>query len=199
MNVEKELKKTKFDPLYSTAVGIDCATGIASNVLEHWVEGGKPCPKCGSFHTQKDIAMCLTTYPCQYHFRCMNCSHTWTDNEWYNGGLSYQPQPESPNPLREYGWICPKCGRVYSPTTSQCPFCGGAYSPNVVYCGPNNGTKAVYDTMTISNTVNSSKIDVTQHDVKQDFDLQNIKAGKGLQQSNCHSNTYESFKQQHGE
>lgn len=24
------------------------------------------------------------------------------------------------------GWICPKCGRVYSPYTSQCTFCGNA-------------------------------------------------------------------------
>ena len=23
------------------------------------------------------------------------------------------------------GWICPKCGRVYSPTTFMCFYCGG--------------------------------------------------------------------------
>ena len=23
------------------------------------------------------------------------------------------------------GWICPKCGRVYSPSTSMCSYCGG--------------------------------------------------------------------------
>ena len=136
MNVEKELKKTIFDPLYSTISEADCATGIASNAIEHWVEGGKPCPKCGSFHTQKDIAMCITTYPCQYHFRCMNCSHTWTDHEHYDGGLSYQPQPENINPYKEYGWICPKCGRVYAPHMNWCPNCNGTYSPNLVYCGP---------------------------------------------------------------
>lgn len=25
---------------------------------------------------------------------------------------------------REYGWICPKCGRVYSPLTPTCLYCG---------------------------------------------------------------------------
>lgn len=24
----------------------------------------------------------------------------------------------------QQGWICPKCGRVYSPYTSTCSFCG---------------------------------------------------------------------------
>lgn len=136
MNVEKELKKTIFDPLYPTTEEVNCATGIASSALEDWREGGKPCPKCGNFHTQKNIAMCLTTYPCQYHFRCMNCSHTWTDHEWYDGGLSYQPQPENLNPYKEYGWICPKCGRVYAPHMDWCTNCNGTYSPNIVYCGP---------------------------------------------------------------
>lgn len=23
------------------------------------------------------------------------------------------------------GWVCPKCGRVYSPSTSMCSYCGG--------------------------------------------------------------------------
>ena len=151
MNVEKELKKTIFDPLYGAISEADCATGIASNSLEHWVEGGKPCPKCGSFHTQKNIAMCLTTYPCQYHFRCMNCSHTWTDHEWYDGSLAYQPKPESPNPHKEYGWICPKCGRVYAPHMNWCTNCGGTYSPNIVYCGTNQAcsTKDIMDSISI--------------------------------------------------
>ena len=160
---------------------LDLANGTtAQNSLEHWVEGGKPCPKCGSFHTQKNIAMCLTTYPCQYQFRCKHCFHEWTGHENYDGGLAYQPKPENLNPYREYGWICPKCGRVYSPSTSQCFHCGGGLSPNIVYCGPNNGTKDTLDTITISNTANSSKI-------------------KATQSTQSNNSKYESFIQQHGE
>lgn len=156
MNVEKEVKKTIFEPLYSPAIEANGSLGTASKSMEYWVEGGKPCPKCGSFHTQKNAAICLTTYPCQYHFRCVSCSHTWTDYEYFDKGLTYQPQPGDFNPHKEYGWICPKCGRVYSPSTSQCFHCGGGFSPNIVYCGPNNGTRDILDTITISNTTNSS-------------------------------------------
>lgn len=32
-----------------------------------------------------------------------------------------------------YGWICPKCGRVYSPFTQMCLYCGGIQENNIVY------------------------------------------------------------------
>jgi len=32
------------------------------------------------------------------------------------------------------GWECPKCGRVYSPTTSMCAFCAGS-QPYIITCG----------------------------------------------------------------
>ena len=28
-----------------------------------------------------------------------------------------------PSPV-VYGWVCPKCGRVYAPSTSMCCYCG---------------------------------------------------------------------------
>ena len=37
------------------------------------------------------------------------------------------------------GWVCPKCGRVYSPFTSMCS-----------YCVPNN----MYNTITLGSTGN---------------------------------------------
>lgn len=28
----------------------------------------------------------------------------------------------------QQGWICPKCGRVYSPFTQMCPYCGNGHA-----------------------------------------------------------------------
>ena len=39
-------------------------------------------------------------------------------------------------PATNYGWICPKCGAVLSPSTQECPYC----TPYKVTCGPNNGS-----------------------------------------------------------
>ena len=122
------------------------------------------CPKCGSTHVQMDMNRVLTSYPPQYSFKCKHCDHTWTEYE------AHQISPAKSWPDLEpaitveplnYGWICPKCGRVYSPTTNQCLFCGGTYSPNIVYCGPNNGTKDILDTITINGTANSTTVNTT--------------------------------------
>lgn len=39
-------------------------------------------------------------------------------------------------PVTNYGWICPKCGAVLSPSTQECPYC----TPHKLTCGPNNGS-----------------------------------------------------------
>ena len=37
-------------------------------------------------------------------------------------------------PVTNYGWICPKCGAVLSPSTQECPYC----TPYKVTCGPDS-------------------------------------------------------------
>ena len=41
------------------------------------------------------------------------------------------------------GWICPKCGRVYSPSTEMCLYCGG--NTNIM---PSTTTKILPDIIT---------------------------------------------------
>lgn len=36
-------------------------------------------------------------------------------------------------PYYQYGWVCPKCGSVYSPTTSCCPRCSRPYEVTCTY------------------------------------------------------------------
>ena len=38
-------------------------------------------------------------------------------------------------PYYQYGWVCPKCGSVYSPTTSCCPRCAKPYEVTCTYGG----------------------------------------------------------------
>lgn len=38
-----------------------------------------------------------------------------TTTNYTIGDFPYAPQ----------GWVCPKCGRVYSPNTFMCYYCGG--------------------------------------------------------------------------
>ena len=112
------------------------------------------CPKCGSRHVYVDPSCILTSYPAQYRFICADCDHVWASSQESKiGPITSWPNLEpgiAVEPLN-YGWICPKCGRVYSPSTSQCFYCGGGSSPNFVYCrtNPARSTKDIMDNISI--------------------------------------------------
>lgn len=170
----KEFKnRPEFTPKYKN----DETALAATAALADWEPTTVLCPKCGGKHTAFNKMCVLTSYPEQYQYKCSDCGHRWAGYEVQNlSPMQTWPNLEIKEPecAGQMGWICPKCGRVYSPTTNQCLFCGGTYSPNIVYCGPNNGT------ITISNTVDSSK----------------IKAAQNTQSNNL---KYEDFMKQHGE
>ena len=67
---------------------------------------------------------------------CPKCHYEITDN--FNDLVYRAPffQPDHSVTVTNYGWICPKCGAVLSPSTQECPYC----TPYKVTCGTNNGS-----------------------------------------------------------
>ena len=95
------------------------------------------CPVCGSI----DITAAIGTGQVRYH--CNGCNYTWflQKQEITTGGpLQYAP-PSVTAPsysittpynvrtepveaeLPRYGWVCPKCGKVYAPDVKECLNC----------------------------------------------------------------------------
>lgn len=60
---------------------------------------------------------------------CPKCHYEVSDN--FNDLVYRAPFFKPDNAVTNYGWICPKCGAVLSPSTQECPYC----TPYKVTCG----------------------------------------------------------------
>ena len=65
---------------------------------------------------------------------CPKCHYEVSDN--FNDLVYRAPffQPDHSVTVTNYGWICPKCGAVLSPSIQECPYC----TPYKVTCGPDS-------------------------------------------------------------
>ena len=63
---------------------------------------------------------------------CPKCHYEVIDN--FNDLVYRAPFFKPDYSVTNYGWICPKCGAVLSPSTQECPYC----TPYKVTCGPDS-------------------------------------------------------------
>lgn len=95
------------------------------------------CPKCGKT-MYSSVSAGSDTARGNYidtKYVCPGCGYEAKNTIDVNGiGMIGNFVPDYP--ATNYGWICPKCGAVLSPSTKECPYC----TPYKVTCGPNNGS-----------------------------------------------------------
>ena len=116
------------------------------------------CENCGSTNIKVDFKVAYTSLPEQYGYCCQDCgekgfvtrrevdfiedkdindkiSHMINDKISHIKGLSEDINIVN-TPKKEdkggglMGWVCPKCGRCYSPFTSMCPYCNNGLDWN---------------------------------------------------------------------
>lgn len=110
------------------------------------------CKKCGSANVKVDFGKLCTSIPAMYEYKCQDCGENGyikcdevSRGDFTSEGFQIYPRPDIniPNvedkkePKVEYkgglmGWICPKCGRCYSPFTSMCSYC--CNDANIIKC-----------------------------------------------------------------
>lgn len=94
------------------------------------------CPRCGE---EMYSTMCGGSDSVRGNYTetkhiCPKCHYEVSDN--FNDLVYRAPffKPDNSVTVTNYGWICPKCGAVLSPSIQECPYC----TPYKVTCGPDS-------------------------------------------------------------
>lgn len=87
------------------------------------------CPKCGKemYSTGSGGFDTARGNYIEIKYVCPKCHYEVNFNDLVYRAPLFQPD----NAVTNYGWICPKCGAVLSPSTQECPHC----TPYKVICG----------------------------------------------------------------
>lgn len=97
------------------------------------------CPKCGKT-MYSSVSAGSDTARGNYidtKYVCPGCGYEAKNTIDVNGiGMIGNFVPDHSVTVTNYGWICPKCGAVLSPSIQECPYC----TPYKVTCGTNNGS-----------------------------------------------------------
>lgn len=111
------------------------------------------CKKCGSANVKVDFGKVCTSIPAKYEYKCQDCGEvSYVDccdvdiHDFTSEGFQTYPRPDINIPNVEdkkepkgvyglMGWVCPKCGRCYSPFTSMCSYCCNNMSTITCYDG----------------------------------------------------------------
>ena len=95
------------------------------------------CPKCGQM-IYSSVSAGSDTARGNYidtKYVCSGCGYEVKNIIDVNGiGMIGNFVPDHSVTVTNYGWICPKCGAVLSPSIQECPYC----TPHKVTCGTIN-------------------------------------------------------------
>ena len=108
--------------------------------------------------------------------------YTGDTPDWHYSPSTTEPNPEGPYTIPNqpipnygglnYGWVCPKCGSVFSPNTRECPYCNG-HTNTITY-----STTATAKAQSINN---QATIDISQTNTNTTAEFKtpdNITSGK---------------------
>ena len=92
------------------------------------------CPRCGEemYSTISGGSDSVRGNYTETKHICPKCHYEVSDN--FNDLVYRAPFFKPDYSVTNYGWICPKCGAVLSPSTQECPYC----TPYKVTCGPDS-------------------------------------------------------------
>lgn len=94
------------------------------------------CPRCGEemYSTISGGSDSVRGNYTETKHICPKCHYEVSDN--FNDLVYRAPffKPDHSVTVTNYGWICPKCGAVLSPSIQECPYC----TPHKVTCGTIN-------------------------------------------------------------